>query len=279
LTAFEEAMHSDAPCDAHPTQPLIPQTFAILRGPWRSGGDPHRHLVGAALTHVGLIRTHNEDAWLALPEFGLFAVADGMGGHAAGEVAANLAIDALSQLTGASSTPTGRRERLVAAIAQANERIVREGETRPERFGLGTTLAALWIAGAQAVVAHIGDSRIYRWRAGALSALTLDHSLVGDAVRAGHLTQAQAERWPSSPMITRHLGAGPEAHPDVTVVPIRRGDRLLLCTDGLSDAVPAAQIARLLSLTDLEEVARGLTQASLDRGGRDNITSLIIEIR
>ena len=240
--------------------------------------EPTRHLEGAGTTRVARVRAHNEDAWMASPSAGLFAVADGMGGHAAGEVASALCIKALARLAEQPVRRTGQARALRGALERAHIDILAEGHRDPDKLGMGTTAAALWLDGPRAVVAHVGDSRVYRLRDGMLDRITLDHSLLGDAVRAGWITPEQADRQPPTCVITRTLGGmeTPEVEPGATAVQV--GDRFLLCTDGLTDLVPDMQIQRIMNRADSPaEATRQLTLAALDAGGLDNITAVVVQ--
>jgi protein phosphatase len=267
------------------TAPVLPLAFSVVPGPWAaterapSTIGTHLALQGAVCTHVGCVREHNEDAWLAAPEVGLFAVADGMGGHAAGEVAAAHAIDALADLGGRLTAIAQRAESLTQVIESANRRIFEGGNTDPRCHRMGTTMAAMWLAGTHAVLAHVGDSRIYRLRDGELSLLTLDHSPIGDSVRSGYINVDDARHWPATPVITRHLGAAEGVRVELGLVPVAAGDRFVLCSDGLSDTVPFRQIQRIVrQATDATTAARELVLAALDAGGTDNVTTLVLTV-
>lgn len=279
--------HAINPC-AHPdgrSAPVLPLAFSVVPGPWAaterapSTIGTHLALQGAVCTHVGCVRTHNEDAWLAAPEVGLFAVADGMGGHAAGEVAAAHAIDALAELGGRHTVIGDRAESLTRVFEAANRKIYEGGLADPRCHRMGTTGAALWLAGSHAVLAHVGDSRIYRLRDGELSLLTLDHSPIGDSVRAGYLKADDARNWPATPIVTRHLGAADDVDVELGLVPVAAGDRFILCSDGLSDRVPFRQIQRIVrQATDATDAARALVLAALDAGGTDNVTTIVLSV-
>lgn len=230
----------------------------------------------AALTDVGLHRGHNEDAYVARPEDGVFAVADGMGGHAAGEVASGIAIEILRSWP----VPAGNAaESLGATILEANRRILEHARQHPECAGMGTTMTALLVDGSNAVAAHVGDSRLYRLRAGQLTQLTDDHTWVQEQVKAGYLRPADAARHPLSSILTQALGTREEIQVDTLQVDLQTGDRLLLCTDGLSGMVPDAEIEQILSsgLTLQQSVQRLIDRAN-QAGGLDNITALLIEV-
>jgi serine/threonine protein phosphatase PrpC len=194
----------------------------------------------AVASHTGLRRPGNEDAFCVRADLGLYVVADGMGGHAAGEVASKLAIEAIEEYMsaqpapdapGAAPIPAG--ERLTAALLLANRRLGDAMAADAALRGMATTAAAVLIADGASTVAHVGDSRVYRWRGGRLQPLTQDHSWVGEQVRAGVLTDADARRHPWRNVVTRAIGGGPDPAVDVSTVDLQAGDRLLLCSDGL----------------------------------------------
>lgn len=231
------------------------------------------------LTDVGRQRAGsvNQDAAAALdlPTGGLYAVADGMGGHAAGEMAANLALDTLTQtyLESKGSVP----ERLTEAVQAANLAVIRHAVG--EAVGMGTTLLALVIDRSAAVIAHVGDSRAYLVRKGALSRLTEDHSWVAEQVRQGFLTEEEAHNHQWKNVVNNALGGEERVRLDLFGVPLQAGDRLLLCSDGLSGPVSEAEMLELLGRPEAPEaVTRLLIDAANDAGGPDNITALVIDI-
>ncbi|MGB9660637.1 MAG: Stp1/IreP family PP2C-type Ser/Thr phosphatase [Moorellaceae bacterium] len=228
-----------------------------------------------ALTHTGLVRTDNEDAYIVDLDLGLLAVADGMGGHLAGEVASFLALKALSERLkeGDGREPLAR---LVEAVRFANAIVYRSSCSTPEYRGMGTTLTVAWIVGGEAFIAHVGDSRAYLFRNGDLEALTQDHSYVGELVRSGDLTREEARLHPQRNLLTRALGTEAEVEVDSRTVPLQKGDVLLLCTDGLPEVVREEEITAVLSgRQDLREILEALLQMALDRGGPDNITVVL----
>jgi protein phosphatase len=231
------------------------------------------------LTDAGKVRRNNEDALLLGEgkDETLFAVADGVGGFEAGEVASSIAVRVLKDLD--PGAPFG------AAIQEANRQILAVGGSDEKLSGMGTTLVAARFGGTQerpvAEIAHVGDSRAYLLRGGTLSPLTEDHSLVAELVRSGDLTRDQAAEHPQKNLITRALGAEEEVEVDTAVVPVEAGDRLLLCSDGLSDMVPDALISEILadSPEDPETPARRLLSAALDAGGTDNVTVVVVDVK
>lgn len=232
---------------------------------------PVHNLGYAALTVVGRVRQHNEDAILCCPHLNLWAVADGMGGHRRGEVASALALKTLRKL--------GRPgEDLVGAIRVANAAIlVAAGEDEASR-GMGTTLVAVRFAGADFEVAWVGDSRAYRVGADGIERLTRDHSLVQALVDAGQLTPEQASAHPRRNVVTQCLGqADQELAVDVVQGRLGRGELLLLCSDGLTGELGDAQIQQICAgATTLDSLVSELVEAANRAGGRDNISCIVI---
>jgi PPM family protein phosphatase len=240
---------------------------------------PFLELQPFGLTHAGKVRQNNEDALLVGEgeDETLFVVADGIGGFEAGEVASSLAVDVLKGLK--------PDESFKAAIVEANRRIVAAGRGDEKLSGMGTTVVAIRFSGKQgepvAEVAHVGDSRAYLRRGGDMNPITEDHSLVAELVRSGDLTRDQAAEHPQKNLITRALGADEEVNVDTAILPIEAGDRILLCSDGLSDMVSEAGISEILAEfpDDPERAARGLLSAALDAGGNDNITVVVVDVK
>jgi protein phosphatase len=231
-----------------------------------------RLVVGAA-TDVGRVRGHNEDAYLVDDGLGLVAVADGMGGHQAGEVASAIALEALRA---AVTSGEGIRD----AVTSANEAVY-EKSTSDERLrGMGTTLtAATLAAGGTLLLGHVGDSRAYVLRNGTLRRVTTDHSLVEELIQAGELSEEEAEADPRRSMITRALGIEPDVEVDVYPTQVLGGDRLLLCSDGLTGMVGERDIeAALREEHDPSAAAHRLVDAANRAGGIDNITVLVVDV-
>jgi serine/threonine protein phosphatase PrpC len=230
-------------------------------------------------TDAGKVRANNEDALLVGEgrDETLFVVADGIGGFEAGEVASRIAVDVLKELEPGAS--------FEAAIREANRRILAVGRGDERLSGMGTTIVAVRFGGTRekpvAEIAHVGDSRAYLLRGGSLRPLTEDHSLVAELVRSGDLTRDQAAEHPQKNLITRALGAEEEVEVDTSVLPVEAGDRLLLCSDGLSDMIPEARIGKLLtdSPDDPAVSAQRLLSAALDAGGTDNVTVVVVDVK
>ncbi len=263
--------------------PDIRSTGALLRG-------------SCALTHPGLRRAINEDSYCARPDLGLFVVADGLGGHPGGHVASRIVVEAIEATIAGNLDPAERVRSNVSSSGDAETRI-REafhvahlrlslaGEG-PELQGMATTVAAVLFdgeraaGGESALTAHIGDSRVYRLHGGRLERLTRDHSWVEDQVRAGRLERDAAHRHPWRNLITRAVSSSEEeAEPEIERVSLARGDRLLVCSDGLTAVVSDAQIAGVLEQDlDAEPVCQSLVHMANLAGGPDNITVIVVSL-
>lgn len=230
----------------------------------------------AVVTDTGRRRVNNEDSYVCNPP--LFAIADGVGGAQAGEIASRLAATALAERQPGSQG----EDVLVALIGEANQRIYERSLDDPEAAGMGTTVTTLLVDEAAGTIAvgHVGDSRAYVFRAARLSQLTDDHSLVGELVRAGRLAPEDAEQHPHRSVITRVVGTEASVGVDVDTLNPEPGDLYILCSDGLTDMVPDPEIARSIADADGEPdaVARALVAAANAAGGIDNITVVVFEI-
>lgn len=228
-----------------------------------------RVVVGAS-SDIGQVREGNEDAYLVVDP--LFAVADGMGGHRGGEVASNLALDTVRTLF------EGREGSLTEQVEQANRAVFERSQSDREVSGMGTTLTAALVQGARVRFAHVGDSRAYLFRDGELHLLTEDHTLVHRMVQEGEITAEEAETHPHRSILTRALGVDGVVQVDESVVEVRSGDRLLLCTDGLTGMVGDGDIGEVLAVTaDPQEAVDRLVVAANRAGGVDNITAVIVD--
>jgi protein phosphatase len=237
------------------------------------------------LTDVGRRRESNQDTLLVAPELGLFAVADGMGGHAAGEVASHIAIEALSETLAEhakneTTDPRELAERLEGALVEGNQRICDSVVARGEWRGMGTTIVALITAGDRAVIGHVGDSRAYLLRAGALERLTVDHSWVSEQVRMGLMTDEEAHRHPMRNIVTRALGNRPSLDVDLREAVARPSDVFILCSDGLNSMLTDDEIlAAVAPCADSPETAcRALVDHANAKGGEDNITVIVCRV-
>ena len=238
------------------------------------------------LTDVGRRREKNEDAFVVDPALGLYAVADGMGGHAAGEIASTLAVTTLEEsVRGGGWRPDSASEgdaarALEAAILDANRRICDSIQRHDEHRGMGTTLVALLALPGKAVLAHVGDSRAYLVRRGSLSRLTSDHSWVNEQVKLGLLTDDDAQRHPMRNIVTRALGSRPDVAMDLVVESLVPGDVFVLCSDGLNTMLSDAEIRALVEKHrgQPDAACRALVSAANARGGEDNVTVVVIEV-
>jgi protein phosphatase len=229
-------------------------------------------LVPGGATDQGQVRDSNEDGYVVDRRLQLFAIADGMGGHRAGEVASATALEAL-RASVASGTGLGD------AITSANAAVFSKATDDESLAGMGTTLTALVPDGDRVLVGHVGDSRAYLLRDGELRQISTDHSLVQEFVREGRLTEEQAAVHPQRSIITRALGVEPDVEVDVYPVPLRAGDRILLCSDGLSTMLRSDDIAGLLRReSDPTRAANLLVDAANAAGGEDNITTIVVDV-
>ncbi|MAS56328.1 MAG: protein phosphatase 2C domain-containing protein [Nocardioides sp.] len=229
----------------------------------------------AAASHVGLVRSHNEDSGLSGPS--LVVVADGMGGAAAGEVASATAVRvAEDALRGPRDlAPADVLEQVVdRARAEIHEAVLAD----PSLAGMGTTFTAVHTDGTRTAIAHLGDSRAYRWRSQVLEQVTHDHTLVQTMVDAGRLSPAQARRSAHRHIVMRSLGGGGLSEPDLGELEVAPGDRLLVCSDGLSDLVDDTALALILAVPDAATVVELLVAAALEAGGVDNVTCLVVDV-
>ncbi len=248
----------------------------------------------AVKTDPGLRRTSNEDSYSNRPDVGLFVVADGMGGHVAGEVASRVAVEAISafieETAGADKNRTWpfpfdptlslEANRLKAAFRLANRRIAAAIADSQDLRGMATTASAMLVGKTQACVAHVGDSRVYVFRNGELAQITRDHSWVEEQVRAGTMTASAARQHPWRNVVTRALSGGDDPEVDVVEVTPAAGERYLLCSDGLFSVVPDQRIAEVLgdARLSLGEMCEHLIEAANAAGGPDNITTLILQV-
>ena len=224
-------------------------------------------------TDIGCLRDHNEDSLVVTPP--LFAVADGMGGHAAGEVASEIAVRVLSEL--APEHPDG--EALGRAIEEANRAVIQAAREGRGRQGMGTTMTAAMLEGERLVIAQVGDSRAYLLHQGKLQQLTRDHSLMADMIEAGLLTPEEARTHPQRSVITRALGSDAHLHPDIYEINVETGDRLLICSDGLSGMIFDDQIENTLRrVQDPQRCASQLVNEAIAAGGHDNVTVIVADV-
>ncbi|XXY27506.1 Stp1/IreP family PP2C-type Ser/Thr phosphatase [Sorangium sp. So ce233] len=265
-----------------------------------SAVQPHLVLEAAGISHPGMVRDTNEDSFAILESRGLFLVADGMGGRAAGEVASRMAIDTVRDffndpestwpvaVSVGPATVRGSEARyvdqglplLVAGIQLANGRIFSAARRDREKRGMGTTFVAVLARDGFVAIAHVGDSRVYRLRDQRLEQLTRDHSLVNECIRLGHLLPEQASSFPLQHVITRALGTDEAVEVETRIDAIEGGDVMLLCSDGLSGVVPAQDIASILGeRADLSEITARLVKRANENGGPDNVTCVVVRWR
>jgi len=237
-------------------------------------------LAWGAATDAGRVRDTNEDSYVAEPM--IFVVADGMGGHQAGEVASELATTTLKDRLGAGAPSA---DVVVAAVVEANAQIFQTAHTNTAQRGMGTTLTAIAVLPPndgrpeQLAIVNVGDSRCYLQRRDMLVRATIDHSYVQELLATGHITEAEARNHPRRNIVTRALGIEPTVRVDSWVMPLVRGDRFVLCSDGLVDEIEDGEILRILSHhTEPQEAARALVVAAVEAGGRDNVTVVVIDV-
>jgi serine/threonine protein phosphatase PrpC len=243
------------------------------------------------LTDVGRQRQHNEDTFLVADEAKLFLVADGMGGHAAGEIASRIAVDSISEFIVHTKEDDGTwphaydehytrtTNRLMAALRMANTKVLEAMRKDAKLRGMGTTVVAAMADDGKISVAHVGDSRAYMIRSGKISRITNDHSWVYEQVQAGMLTEAEAEKHPLRNVITRALGGALAVNPDASEIDSQPGDVYLLCSDGLTGMVPEEEILKLVTenADDLEKACKELIDTANARGGLDNVTAILVK--
>ncbi len=249
-------------------------------------------IASGGLTDVGRVRTNNEDCFQIVKPLELYVLSDGMGGEAHGEVASAMAVETVVRhCVEAEANPAApffgqpqrnwsdRTKRLSSAVYLANREIFESAKQNTERRGMGATLTAAWIDGSKLSIAHVGDSRAYLLRGGALQQLTNDHSLVAEQVRKGILTPAEAEQSEMQSVLTRALGAQAQVEIDAEELGLFKGDLVLLCSDGLTRMVTEPEIAGTLQAeTDPARAAAKLVALANENGGADNVTVLVIRL-
>ena len=249
-------------------------------------------IVSGGVSDVGRVRSNNEDCYRILAPLNLFVLSDGMGGEAHGEIASALAVETVvKHCLEAENNPAApvfgetkagwsdKTKRLSSAVHLANKKIFQSAKEHPDQHGMGATMTAAWIDGSKLTIAHVGDSRAYLLRIGALQQLTSDHSLVAEQVRQGILTVAEAEESEMQSVLIRALGAQPDIEVDTEEHPLFARDILMLCSDGLTRMVTEPEIAGTLQAeTDPEKAAAKLVELANDRGGGDNITVVVVRV-
>jgi serine/threonine protein phosphatase PrpC len=251
------------------------------------------HIEAFARTECGPVRKNNEDALLIDEELSIFVVADGMGGHAAGEVASDIAVHTVRDVLVGNADPDETRlvrdidpsdpadvmrERLRYAMNQASVAIRRVASERPETRGMGTTVVMLALDGDQAHLAHVGDSRAYLFREGRLTRLTRDHTVVQQEIDAGRLTPELARLLPHRSILTQSVGFHGPVEPDVSTRVVAPGDVFVLCSDGLTDVLDDVALARFCGATPAEELADVLTESAMAHDAEDNVTVVVVAV-
>lgn len=237
-----------------------------------------------SVSDIGLIRQNNEDSWKLLKDPQFFVLADGMGGHQAGEIASRETVDQLCTLFqkrfDSSNKDLAQAEQLIKEIIQeVNGAIYYMGREDTELRGMGTTLCCVLIHSEGLIYGHVGDSRIYRFRHGQLEQLTQDHSLLRELIDLGQLSEQQAEDFLYKNIITKAIGTESTVEPDVMHTSLELGDMILMCSDGLSDLVSFEEIQDILDQNPEEEITKLLVKKAKQKGGYDNITVILVKIR
>lgn len=234
------------------------------------------------LSHVGLVRKNNEDNSCVCEDIQLLAVADGMGGHKAGEIASKMALDALASFLRANSGLLNgdSADALRQAFGYANTIVFDYAREQGEQFrGMGTTVTAVIPRGDKIYVAHVGDSRVYLVRGHEIKLLTSDHSLVNELLKSGGLTEEEAVNHPQRNILTRAIGTSSTVEVDIDIEPVTKGDTVVLCTDGLFNRLDQDEIQQIAGLGEsLGDRAQQLVELALERGGVDNITVVIYQV-
>ncbi len=224
-------------------------------------------------TDIGYVRDHNEDSLIIIPP--LFAVADGMGGHEAGEIASEITVNTLAELTPSHLDAEG----LTAAVEAANYNVMKAPRQGIGRDGMGTTLTAAMLEGERLLIAQVGDSRAYLLHKGHLQQITRDHSLMADLIEAGQITPEEARVHPNRSVITRAIGSDIHMRPDIYELNVDAGDRILLCSDGLSSMISNNAIESIMRRqSDAQHCADELVTAALENGGADNVTVVVADV-
>jgi serine/threonine protein phosphatase PrpC len=230
-------------------------------------------------THRGNVRDANEDTMLVDQDLGLFAVLDGMGGHMAGDIASSKARDVLHEQVRAGRATIEPRQLLVQALGSASAAVYAEAKSRRDRHGMGTTaVALLMVDDHTAVLGHVGDSRAYLLREGRMQLLTRDHTVVAELIANGAISADEANHHPYKSVLSRNLGAKPEARPDLLDIGLQPGDRVLLCSDGLTGFASSDAVEQILGgAEDPANASRDLIELALRGGGGDNVTVVVVE--
>lgn len=244
----------------------------------------HHPTKACGISDVGLVRQNNEDVWAELPDLGFYILADGMGGHQAGEIASREAVEVLSRLLqkgfrGKTKDLESSIDHIRQAIVDVNSHVYHLSRKSPELKGMGTTLCLLYIHSNGIILAHVGDSRIYRFRSGKLCQLTKDHSLLRELVDLGQIHESQMKDFHYKNIITRAIGTEPIVEPAIDKTEFQPLDTYILCSDGLSDLLSIEEMERVITdSSTLSDAATSLVSLSKMKGGHDNVTLLLIEL-
>lgn len=260
----------------------------------RGVGNSAMKVLHAGLSDVGRKREHNEDSYVIVTEDDLFVVADGMGGHAAGEVASRIAVNAIADFIASTrrdaeitwpyeydTNISVASNRLKTSIRIANQKIIDTIAQRRDLEGMGTTLVAVLLNDRTACVAHVGDSRSYHLRGDEISQLTGDHSWVNEQIKLGFLTKEDALRHPFRNVVTRALGSKEDVQVDLVEKPLEAGDTILLCSDGLNTMLDDETIKEVISRAggNLDGAVKELVEKANEAGGEDNVTAVLIHVQ
>lgn len=226
-------------------------------------------------THIGNVRASNQDSVMNESTSRLYGVADGMGGHNGGDIASQMAVLMLPRIL---ESMEANEENLLSGFEQVNRLIYEEQLKDQVLSGMGTTLTVLWEKEEEIILGHIGDSRAYRMRNGRIEQLSMDHSVVGEMVREGVLTEEQAMQHPYRNVITQAVGTSETLNPDIKIIDKLKGDKYILCSDGLYEYVNKEEMRDLLLRNAPEDAAEKMIEKALHAGGKDNVTVLIAEV-
>ena len=243
-------------------------------------GESKVQMVGA--TNKGLVRERNEDCIKLIPEYGIAILADGMGGHLAGDVASRMAVEViadelLKDVGGGNQNPVFTQQKLISSLAQANKSIRLVAKSRPECYGMGATVAVCVVSN-QVLISHLGDSRVYQFADGELSLLTEDHTLAQEYLKQGMLNEDEARTWAGRNLLMKGLGIESNVDPDIKIGPVGKNYLYLLCSDGLTDVVSDEKISQTLNVAteNLVDTVNRLIELAIENGGPDNISVILI---
>lgn len=271
--------------------PGVPSPGRAGRWTHPTESEASMRITSCGMTDVGVKRTNNEDNYLINDEMNLFVVCDGMGGHVGGEFASAIAVNTVEEVLTSVDIDNAElgvdpddgpveltRERLRYSIRLAGKRIYEKAVEEPEYKGMGTTAVSILVEGGNAFVAHVGDSRAYLVRDGVIEQLTEDHSLVNEKIKAGLITPEEAKNHKLKNIITRSLGYMEDVEIDIQVRAVRKGDRFVLCSDGLSGLVETAEIGETVLDHRPQDACRRMIEMACERGGDDNITVVVAKV-